>query len=409
MTCVYGDYAEGQPGVHALIVGVSAYRHLPGGKGDPMPDPYGMVQLKSAAQSAYLIYRWLMSNKDSLPQTLRSVRLLLSPAPGDQFDLPAPVAPCIRENFKKEAKAWRNDAASHRDNVMLFYFAGHGIQIDTNLSTNMLMEDFGEDSESLLGKGVSVGNLFDLMRPVNARKEIARTQLYLIDCCRLSSTDFQRLQNPKPSDLWDVENSEGIHDDRKAPVIFSALPGAPAFERPDGSQTFFAGALLECLKSRAADKIKDKVTGQQHWDVNVFQLVRILNVLLDRAKIIEYARAAGVPIAIPQDYNQPVRMSGIVDEVRICRLATVPQVKVKLSVTPVEALQHTKVTAKTPTMLERNDIPYPLPSPYEKDWEVGYYFLAAEVTAPDLDYRSCGPEFCEIEPQGDFAWEARMQ
>lgn len=71
---------QGKPGLHALIAGVSRYRHLPGGGGPPAKEDWKLPQLTATALTAYKIYRWLIDRRDRLPKRLATVRLLLSPS-----------------------------------------------------------------------------------------------------------------------------------------------------------------------------------------------------------------------------------------------------------------------------------------------------------------------------------------
>jgi hypothetical protein len=79
MSLVYDNRAV-SPGVHALIVGVSSYRHLPGGGGVQAAETYGLTQLSAAASTATAVYEWLATQSANLRVPLASCRLLLSPS-----------------------------------------------------------------------------------------------------------------------------------------------------------------------------------------------------------------------------------------------------------------------------------------------------------------------------------------
>src|SRR5439155_21081683 len=76
-------------GLHAFVVGVSAYRHLPDGPGPPAPDNFEMAQLTAPAESAFRIYQWLVERQEQLPVPLATVRLLLAPSTGELAADPA--------------------------------------------------------------------------------------------------------------------------------------------------------------------------------------------------------------------------------------------------------------------------------------------------------------------------------
>jgi hypothetical protein len=292
MELVYDDRAslQGGPGVHALIAGVSEYRHLPGGTGENMPDSYGMEQLSAAALSAYSVYKWLITRKDFLPERLATIRLLLSPSPAEVTRIPAmtAVTPCTKQAFTEMAYEWRIDAASNSNNITFFYFAGHGVQPFTSNSTAMLMEDFGAPYQSLLSSSVEVGNLFYGMAPSTMHPDIARTQFFFIDCCRVSDEGLQRFQKLSAPPLWDVDTSPGRIDDRRAPIFFAAVPGAAAYALP-GQYTFFSKALLDCLNNDAADLRSDlHPSGDECWCIGTHRLGENLEIALEQWKRILY-------------------------------------------------------------------------------------------------------------------------
>src|SRR5262245_13192882 len=106
-------------GLHALIIGVSAYPHLPT---SPPPEPgerrgppdFGLRPLASASLAAFELYRWLIRQKDELDAPLATCWLLLSPSE-EEFsaeqglrDL-APLA--TKQNLTVSATEWRDASA----------------------------------------------------------------------------------------------------------------------------------------------------------------------------------------------------------------------------------------------------------------------------------------------------------
>ena len=117
MRLVFDERArlQGQPGFHALIAGVSAHPHLPGGMGAPAPDSYGMQQLSSTALTAYKMYCWLVERQNKLPVPLATCRLLLSPSSEEvqrEPNLHGLADPCTLDQFRAAASEWRTDARS---------------------------------------------------------------------------------------------------------------------------------------------------------------------------------------------------------------------------------------------------------------------------------------------------------
>src|SRR4051812_28921685 len=65
-------------GTHALVVGVGAYRHMPGGVGPIATANEGMGQLTSAPLSAREFAKWLATDFRHRTHPLRSLSLLVS-------------------------------------------------------------------------------------------------------------------------------------------------------------------------------------------------------------------------------------------------------------------------------------------------------------------------------------------
>lgn len=156
------DQLIGQPGLHIFIGGVSLYRHLPNGGGKQATDDYGMRQLSSTALSAFNFYQWLADPNRKLPLPIATCRVLLSPSMGEKAisaELAAlAVDECNRRNFARELREWRSDAALNKNNITLFYFAGHGIQ-NSKINTALLLDDFGDPDEGPLMNTASTGNI----------------------------------------------------------------------------------------------------------------------------------------------------------------------------------------------------------------------------------------------------------
>ena len=133
---VFNDIGEhaGKPGLHAFLVGVSHYPSLPdaGDELTPHHQNYalGLSRLTSAASSAFHIYKWLIEYKECLAVPLVTCRLLIAPSQEELESVPEIASfdsSVDLTSFLTTAASWREDSSSHRDNVTLFYFAGHGL------------------------------------------------------------------------------------------------------------------------------------------------------------------------------------------------------------------------------------------------------------------------------------------
>lgn len=360
---------QGQPGLHALIAGVSAYRYLPKENEPLAPENFGLRQLSSTALTAYKVYRWLLDHQQNFPVPLATCRLLLSPSPDEvaaEPNLNGKGEPCILENFLVAADDWRNDAGSHQGNMTFFYFAGHGVQ-RTKDDAVLLLEDFAERGGGPLRNAVDINNIFKGMAKSNTHPNIAQTQLYFVDACRDFLSAFKNFEPEDTTPVFRVQLSG--EDKRTAPIFYAAAPGTKAIGIRR-EQTLFSKALFDCLNGDAGE-LKD-VDGQERWHVSVHSLNRAL-----KTKIDEWNNT----LRAEQDFI----LSGQVADMPIHFLDRPPLVEVVLEVVPPDALNYTRVKA-----LDDQGVPIPAPlpvplnpHPYRCKWMAGYYTISAEIDPPD--------------------------
>jgi hypothetical protein len=243
------------PASHAFIAGVSAYpfAHKPG-----EVSAFGIEPLSFAARSAHRLYEWLLGAR--LAQPLASVRMLLSPGEGETFAQKAEE--CTLANFMRDASEWRRAAASHRDNLTIFYFAGRGFA-PTQGEQLLVLQNFGDMIGPLLRNAVSVNNIVYGMAP-GAAGDVARTQLYFIDSGRTRPAALAQYQAMNSSAVFDAP-LRGI-DDRTAPVYYASSMETPAFGVPN-EVTLFCRALIEGLSGAAA-----RVLDDGRWAVTAISL-----------------------------------------------------------------------------------------------------------------------------------------
>src|SRR2546430_7843509 len=80
----------GRPGLHALLVGISDYPHLPGGGACQAADSYGMRQLSASAATAYGVDSWLTAPTTQVPVPLAAWRRVIPPSSRELPRLPDP-------------------------------------------------------------------------------------------------------------------------------------------------------------------------------------------------------------------------------------------------------------------------------------------------------------------------------
>jgi hypothetical protein len=357
------------PALHALIVGVSAYPHLPGGNGARSPDDYGMRQLSASASSAASIMQWLEAAADRLVVSLGSRRLLLSPSPGeldDRPDLAEQAGVATRENFRTAALEWREECADDRNSIAFFYFAGHGVQ-RTRSDAVLLMRDFTEGGGNPLYNAVDVNNLFGGMAPTARRPDMARTQLWFVDACRGFPSAFDNFQALRASEAFEVELSD--RDDRCAPIYFGALPGSDAYSIT-GRETLFSKALFESLRDAGGERAPD----QQDWRVTIGSLLRGMQATIDAINAEEGSDQA------VWDGGQTPRPG-----TPILKLDHVPEVRVQLELRPAAAVDQVALAVQRP---DGSPVPVPSPlnpNPFATRWPAGVYRMGATPQGAGID------------------------
>ena len=303
------------PGVHALIVGVSRYPFLAGGE-TPVANPWGMGQLTSTASSADLIVEWL--REASFPVPLATCRVLLSPAANEALTNRADAATV--DSFRREARSWRADAQTHRQNVTFFYFAGHGVQ-RTKEDAVLCLERFRDETKPVLSEAVDLASIVGGMSPAPGREDIARTQFYFIDACRVRPEDFARFEPLTTSAVFDKELAG--EDDRCSPIFFSSVSNHAAFAVPRG-QTLFSHALLTCLRGAGGDSIDVNGAGDATWGVSVDRLNESIRMIID-----DLNRLHGA--------DQTFVVGGQIENRIVCMLDGPPLVDIELELVPSTA------------------------------------------------------------------------
>lgn len=382
------DEYKGRPCMHAFIIGVSAYPNLPteGEPTDTKPPTLGMQQLSSSALAAYQVYRWLIDYQAQLNIPLATCRLLLTPSPAELAAEPALSGladPATIGNFDTAAHAWREDAKSHSNGVTFFYFAGHGVQRKGGDHV-MLLEGFGDGGKPLLYHAVDTGRLIAGMAPFPTQEQIAHTQMYFVDACRITPEAFAEYEELSTYVLWDTPKAKV--DNRITPVFFTTVPGRGAYG-VKGKGTIFSRALIDCLSGGAAveGKCVDS-EGQPQWCVTVNSLNDALEYYLEKIN-----RDEGTE----QDFN----VHGTGRNVIITRLTDAPYVDVVLRVVPSTARDCVRVRV----INDDDDLiwepPVPIkPHPFEDRVQAGTYRIGAKIEPPTKPYSDAKHKSIYINP-----------
>jgi len=236
------------PSTHALVIGVGDYPHLKNGSAKTkFANAGGMGQLKSPPHSARSIAQWLIEDYRHPVKPLASLSLLIS-EPGDTaftYRLGKRVktanpAPASMQEVKQAVRAWRALGDEDPENLLLFFFCGHGIARVPDLA--LLLSDFGAIPDGPLEGALD----FRRFRQ-NMVECAAREQLYFVDACRVGSelliSNDGYAGHPIIERTGARNTSESL---RQAPVFYATLSGARAYAIP-GQPSIFTKALLEAF------------------------------------------------------------------------------------------------------------------------------------------------------------------
>ena len=317
--------SDAGPGTHLLVVGVSAYRHLPGGSGPPARETLGMRPPSSAATSAFRVHRNLVG-RAQFAVPVASSGLLLSPTAEERSREPemAEVPPATLSNFLEAAEEWRRRTATHPDNVALLYVVGLGLERE-NAGQVFLLEDFGDGVGPLFRNAVTLTSIYQGMAPTSWQPNMARTQLFVFDASRVAVPPKLELQWARATPVFDADPP--LIDDRAAVTLFSAPPGGAALSQKRGG-SLFSQALLRCLDGAAATRI-DADDGPR-WVITVSSLVEGLQREVERL-------SDSIDRKVAFDFGGSLR------DATLLELSEAPSVELQITIEPHDAAEATRI------------------------------------------------------------------
>jgi hypothetical protein len=248
---VFDERKDDEPGVHVFLAGVSKYPYLKGGEREGEVSYHNHLgQLSASALSAYSLFEWLTQPGRQLEQPLRTVRLLVSPVASELVVQPKLVKKhmlCNRKCFQAAARAWRQDADRNSKNIALFYFVGHGIEVDPE-DPLLLLEDFKPEADDMFEDVVSLKKIYHAMAPSTNFPNIATRQFFFLDNCRDYPEEFHEYAREALNDTARIlpMPRKPLPDTRDTLIIFACGELETAYAKPNKS-TLFSRALIECL------------------------------------------------------------------------------------------------------------------------------------------------------------------
>ena len=271
---------------HALIIGVGHYPHLPGGGKKVFENHEGMRQLTSPPYSARKIAEWLITRFANPEKPLATVSLLISEQQAQPFlaqpAMMAPVnpRPATMANVRKAVKAWKEKGDENENNLLLFFFCGHGIAQGPDVA--LLLQDFGSDQDDPLNAALDFSGLHRGMDRCRASQ-----QCYFIDACRAASSTLIETyrRSGEPVIAGSAVKTRRDLPPREAPIFYSTLEGEAAYGRA-GQETVFTEILLKSLTACGSDNNNE----DESWRVSTTTLKQAIDTLLqERSGTRQYA------------------------------------------------------------------------------------------------------------------------
>lgn len=290
------------PATYAIIIGVSQYRHLPGGSGQETQNSYGLGQLSASATTAFRIFQWLRDDYRSQDSPLGKCWLLLSPQDlelqrmAEMQEFSGPSHDATFANCRRDIGEWWHSMNSlprdvARNSKAIFYFVGHGIEVVADkqllLPTDYLNPPLNNPNTAMssanIRSGLSTLNVID--------------QLLFIDACR---NDNWQLRGPGiQGEMVLAEPAIGnCNPEIVAPILFACAAGAQAFMPANISDkndmSLFGQELLDGLRAQPNLELS---TDNGKQTVNVYPLQKFLNQRLTK-RFQEYNMQVRAPVRI---------------------------------------------------------------------------------------------------------------
>jgi len=257
---------------HILAIGVGHYPHLPEGQGQPLADPQGLGQLTSPPASARAFATWTIEHWKNPERELASVRLLVSEQPRQTFRNPRTgqdlvPAPATIDNIEAAVSEWKAKGDENPDNLLVFYFCGHGLGNNPLLA--LLAEDFGSNPDNALDGAIDFGKFRSGMN-----RSKAQWQCYFVDACRNTADLLAYGEGVAGRPLL---LPSALAPRKQQPTFYSTLVGAQA-HGPQNKPSYFTESLIEALEGAGADK------NLGHWGVSTTRLQEALLSRMTRKK-----------------------------------------------------------------------------------------------------------------------------
>ncbi len=243
----------GKPAAHAIVIGVGEYFYLSGGRsGRVTKMDGGLQQLSSPPESAKTFTNWLLDEFNHPAKPLATVSLLISEKGGPLIfthdKLPNPVKPqeATIENVKKAIREWKNFGDRNEDNLILFFFCGHGVARGLDGLT-LLLADYGETDDMPMEGAINFAALNRGMAQCKASQ-----QCFFIDACRKVNDIAVKTTASGDPIIQDDQNRPWASDWNYA-VFYSTIGGESAYGRKH-NPSYYTEELIKGLNGLGSNK-----------------------------------------------------------------------------------------------------------------------------------------------------------
>ncbi len=278
------DWDGTSPATFAVLIGVSAYRHLKDGTNpvagtDPwMREAISLGQLYVSALTARRMLDWFEKEYRMSTAPLARAWLLTAPTADEKAFAPEVCDNILEptlDNCRKAIRAWAsapNDLppAAQKESRAIFFFSGHGIQ-STVQNQMLLPSDYlGNDQYADINDAISSLNIRMGMKSVKVG-----VRYYFLDACR---NDAQALREQKfdGTNILNVEPSKKTYQEIAFDAVLNATTASKQAWQPKRAQdgeTIFGQALLEGLRASNIAVPDDQGRGSIRF-LNLFPFVR---------------------------------------------------------------------------------------------------------------------------------------
>ncbi|MEQ9077155.1 MAG: caspase family protein [Sandaracinaceae bacterium] len=247
----------GEPGLFAVIIGISEYPHLAGGV-DPAVKTYGFGQAPASALTAFRFFEWLRDEYRGGPP-IATVRLFLAPTAlekpllsfgvGERAQGAAGYGPATFAVLKKGLRTWKKEmeslsAVSAQSSGSLLFFSGHGLEL--LFRPVLVPSDWPTEKQQL----ISVEDVVQRMSTLGVPDH-----LILSDACRVAVPGL----SVQPDAVFESLDEDDVPNrDFKANVFFASMTGWQAWAPadPNDGPSVFGRALLDGLRGCAPIRLR---------------------------------------------------------------------------------------------------------------------------------------------------------